>query len=229
MVLFSGKGTGKHRMEQSGPPVSWSTMGTLAGTAAAIAGVVMWASSVEQAAQGVDQQAAPAGQPPAAAAPTSPAPTTGSAGAATTPVPKLSIAWPSDSPTTEHTLGSGNAAEVSQELLALVNARRAEEQMPLLKLDTCLTEQLAQPWAEQLASTNTLSHRPMGEMPEKCPGIMTAGENIAEKQPNAEAVMEVWMSSPQHRKNIMNPFFTKFGGGVAGQGDQLYWVQNFAT
>lgn len=229
MVLFSGKGTGKHRMAQSGPPVSWSTMGTLAGTAAAIAGVVMWASSVDQAAQGVDQQAAPAGQPPAAAAPTSSAPSTGSADATATPMPKLSITWPSDSPTTEHTLGGGGSSGVAQELLTLVNEKRAEEQLAPLKLDTCLTEQLAQPWAATLSSTGTLTHRPMSEMPETCPGILTAGENIAEKQPTAEAVMAVWMASDSHRKNIMNPFFTKFGAGSAGSGEDVYWVQNFAS
>ncbi|WP_027338635.1 CAP domain-containing protein [Halonatronum saccharophilum] len=55
-----------------------------------------------------------------------------------------------------------------------------------------------------------------------------AGENIAQGQPTAQAVMDAWMDSPGHRENILSEEFTYIGVGLAkdGQGN-TYWVQMF--
>lgn len=52
---------------------------------------------------------------------------------------------------------------------------------------------------------------------------ITAGENIAMGQRSPEEVMMQWMNSEGHRKNIMNPAFTKIGVGYTNG----YWVQEF--
>lgn len=53
------------------------------------------------------------------------------------------------------------------------------------------------------------------------------GENIAAGQETAEAVMQAWMDSPGHRRNILDCSFSSIGVGYAADGD--YWVQNFGS
>ena len=54
-----------------------------------------------------------------------------------------------------------------------------------------------------------------------------AGENIAMGQENPQEVMNSWMNSNGHRKNILNPNFTELGVGIAFDGSSLYWTQMF--
>ncbi len=58
----------------------------------------------------------------------------------------------------------------------------------------------------------------------------TAGENIAAGQPTPSEVMQGWMDSPGHCRNIMSPDFADIGvGAFAGEGGAygLYWTQVF--
>lgn len=58
-----------------------------------------------------------------------------------------------------------------------------------------------------------------------------AGENIAAGQPTAETVMQSWMASSGHCRNIMMPDFEEIGIGAARSTDEfgLYWTQVFGT
>jgi len=51
----------------------------------------------------------------------------------------------------------------------------------------------------------------------------TAGENIAQGQRSPEKVMQDWMNSEGHRKNILNPGYTSIGTAYYNG----YWVQLF--
>ncbi|WP_342190492.1 CAP domain-containing protein [Paenibacillus macquariensis] len=57
------------------------------------------------------------------------------------------------------------------------------------------------------------------------------GENIAAGQTTPEEVTRVWMNSPGHRANILDPRFTDIGVGyVAGTATsqyRTYWTQLF--
>ena len=53
----------------------------------------------------------------------------------------------------------------------------------------------------------------------------TWGENIAWNYPNEEAVVEGWLESDGHCKNIMNASFTEMGVAKS----DAYWTQVFAT
>lgn len=58
----------------------------------------------------------------------------------------------------------------------------------------------------------------------------SAGENIAAGQSSPQNVMDSWMNSPGHRKNILNPDFEYIGVGLARGGSYgIYWAQEFAT
>ena len=66
----------------------------------------------------------------------------------------------------------------------------------------------------------------------KAAGIsyVAAGENIAAGQSSPQSVMESWLNSPGHRKNILNPNFEYIGIGIARGGSYgIYWAQEFAT
>jgi hypothetical protein len=50
-----------------------------------------------------------------------------------------------------------------------------------------------------------------------------SAENIAKGQQSAQEVVEAWLKSPGHRKNILAPHSTRLGVGKVGS----VWVQNF--
>ncbi|WP_344130057.1 CAP domain-containing protein [Luedemannella flava] len=54
------------------------------------------------------------------------------------------------------------------------------------------------------------------------------GENIAYGYRSAYSVVDAWMNSPSHRRNILNCEFRSLGVGVAVAGDgTLFWTQDF--
>ncbi len=55
----------------------------------------------------------------------------------------------------------------------------------------------------------------------------TAGENIAMGQTTPEQVMNGWMNSDGHRKNILSSNFTHIGVGYVESNGQTYWTQMF--
>lgn len=58
----------------------------------------------------------------------------------------------------------------------------------------------------------------------------SAAENIAAGQRSPERVVQAWMESPGHRKNIMNPCYSQVGVGCYNdpcQPYRFYWGQHF--
>jgi uncharacterized protein YkwD len=59
----------------------------------------------------------------------------------------------------------------------------------------------------------------------------SVGENLAKGQTTVAEVMEGWIESPVHRRNILDPFFRETGFGIAigkmPEGDQVLWIQVF--
>jgi uncharacterized protein YkwD len=53
----------------------------------------------------------------------------------------------------------------------------------------------------------------------------TYGENIAKGYSNEQMVVEGWIESEGHCRNIMNPNFEEMGVGKEGE----YWTQVFGT
>ena len=51
----------------------------------------------------------------------------------------------------------------------------------------------------------------------------SAGENIATGFTTAQAVVDAWMSSPNHRQNILSRSFTQAGVGYSTEGTAHYW------
>ncbi|MCF6138448.1 SafA/ExsA family spore coat assembly protein [Pseudalkalibacillus berkeleyi] len=58
----------------------------------------------------------------------------------------------------------------------------------------------------------------------------SAGENIAAGQQTAEEVVNAWMNSEGHRKNILSSNYTEIGVGYAKGGNYgHYWTQMFIS
>lgn len=135
--------------------------------------------------------------------------------------------------TTSQTAKTSTTLAQQKKVISIVNQHRKKEGLPELTMDDKLMK-AAQDRANEL--TKEFSHtRPNGT---SCFTIFTkyditagcSGENIAAGQRDAQSVMDAWMHSEGHKKNIMNKNFNKIGVGlVMNSKDEYsyYWVQLF--
>jgi len=114
-------------------------------------------------------------------------------------------------------------------ILEILNARRAENGLPALKMD----EDLLEAAMLRAAECNVYySHtRPNGTscftaFPSQAG---SAGENIAIGHESAQQVMEAWMNSSGHRANILSDSFSSAGIGVFAHNGVCSWVQLFSS
>lgn len=118
------------------------------------------------------------------------------------------------------------AAAYAAQVIELVNEERAKAGLSALKSDEKAAA-AAQVRAEEISVS--FSHtRPDGRtcftaLDEAGASYRTAGENIAMGQRTPEEVVDAWMNSEGHRKNILNGSFEKIGVGYYEGG----WVQLF--
>lgn len=126
-----------------------------------------------------------------------------------------------------------------QAFLNATNADRQSDNESPLTINAQL-EQAAQNKADDMVKLNFWSHdSPSGETPWQyitAAGYyyQEAGENLAYGFSGASQVMSAWMSSPDHRANILNPNYQNVGFGVASspdyisQGPQIVVVAEYA-
>jgi uncharacterized protein YkwD len=116
------------------------------------------------------------------------------------------------------------------QVFELVNIERAEQGREPLKYNAAL-ETAAQLHAEDMVENDYFSHasqdgRSFSDRADDAgytgfPG----GENIAAGQRSAEQVMNSWMNSDGHRRNILNGDFDEIGVGLHNN----HWVQVFGV
>lgn len=149
--------------------------------------------------------------------------------------PILSPATPTPEPSRAPAPTAGAASPIdgiTQEMLTAVNKERASRGLPTLTINTQLSR-AAQAYADLMQELNFFSHTsPDGtkfQTRNEAAGYTNwrwMGENIAVGQTSVGEVMEDWMNSEGHRKNILSPEPTEFGVGYSG-GSRPYWVQEF--
>lgn len=117
----------------------------------------------------------------------------------------------------------------AEQVLALVNARRAEAGCRPVKLDDRLSR-AAQLHSEDMSANDYFDHtskdgRTFSDRA-KAQGYQTPGaENIAQGQSSADAVMDAWMNSQGHRENILNCDLSTMGLGLVE--NDWTWTQVF--
>ncbi len=121
---------------------------------------------------------------------------------------------------------SVNAFE--QEVAKLVNEERAKNGLKALVLDGKLSE-VARAKSQDMKDKGYFSHQsptygsPFDMMKQFGITYQTAGENIAKGQRTPQEVMNAWMNSDGHRKNILSSNFTHIGVGYVDG----HWTQMF--
>lgn len=121
-------------------------------------------------------------------------------------------------------------SEAVQQVIELTNRERRNNGLPDLKADTQLSG-VAQKKSEDMRQNNYFSHTsptygsPFDMMRDFGVTYKTAGENIAQGQQTPEQVVQAWMNSEGHRKNILSKDFTHIGVGYDENGH--HWTQMF--
>jgi uncharacterized protein YkwD len=128
------------------------------------------------------------------------------------------------------------ATATEKAIVELIDAERAKEKRPPLKIHAVLTK-VARAHSEHMGKTGMLEHVLDGKNPMdrvKAAGYRFAlcGENIAltEGMYTPAEVVQGWMESKLHRENIMNSRFAETGLGIATNGKgETYYTQVFTT
>lgn len=126
----------------------------------------------------------------------------------------------------------------AEQILVLVNNERASRGLVPMRLDVALNNAAEGHSATQAAAGDIFHDAPDGSDPGdriSATGYQfsTWGENVAAGYRDPQAVMNAWMNSSGHCRNILNPAFTELGVGyVKRDGDPSryfdYWTQVFA-
>ena len=126
-----------------------------------------------------------------------------------------------------------NFSEYQQEVLRLVNVERQKVGVAPLSLDSSLSN-VATVKSQDMIDKNYFDHNsptygsPFDMMKQFGISYKAAGENIAYGQQSPAEVMNSWMNSPGHRKNILSSDFTHLGVGIAKKSNgTIYWTQMF--
>ncbi|MFD7630989.1 CAP domain-containing protein [Streptomyces sp. NPDC059851] len=135
-------------------------------------------------------------------------------------------------PTAPKPTAAAPASGVAAEILALVNQERAVVGCPALTINAKLTA-AAQSHTEDMAAHANMSHTgsdgsdPGQRITRAGYAWSTYGENVAYGYSTPAAVMEGWMNSPGHKRNILNCSFKEIGIGYAQPNH--YWTQDFGA
>ena len=140
--------------------------------------------------------------------------------------------------------GNNNSGDISnddftKQVLELTNDFRKENGLKPLKWDPELA-QAAQDHSENMGKQDFFSHtgkdgsKPWDRTAAAGDDNNRIGENIAAGQRTPQEVVQGWMNSPGHRKNILNPDYEYLGVGYHEQKPdtgsvnyQRYWTQDF--
>ncbi len=140
--------------------------------------------------------------------------------------------------------GIEHPKELERRIFHLTNEARRKNGLPILEQDEMLTA-LARGKSDDMARRHYFSHtNPEGktlidryddEKPAKVGLMGKIGENIHMGQRNdysdvktaARVIVDSWMISPGHRRNILDPAYDSLGVGVAVKDKECYATQCF--
>lgn len=126
----------------------------------------------------------------------------------------------------------GGEEPVMDRLVEAHNRIRARRDLPELKVNAKL-EEAARVHARDMAEHEMLAHEgsdgstPAQRVERQGYLYLLTGENVAEGQEDVTEVMDDWMKSPHHRRNILGDF-KEIGAARAEDAEgRFYWVVEF--
>ncbi len=124
---------------------------------------------------------------------------------------------------------------VGDQLFEATNRERTKEGLPIFVRNAELTK-VAEQLAADMADRNVLEHqdhlgRQLSERVELFNYTNWTGiaENIACGQRTVDQVIESWLKSPGHRRNMLNESYTELGVACVAKNGRNYWVQDFGV
>jgi hypothetical protein len=131
-------------------------------------------------------------------------------------------------------IAQANASPAEQSLLQLANQARAKHNLPPLQWDNTLAHAARAHLQRVVHEQGEYLHQYPGE-----PDLMTRGaqagahfstiaENIGGHAEDPAAIQQIWMTTPTHRANLLDPNLTVVGIAVIEQNGLLYAVEDFA-
>lgn len=128
------------------------------------------------------------------------------------------------------------SAASTEDVTELVNRLRRQYGVPVMQPDARL-EQAALYQARLMAKYGKIGHSIgwgngfSGRLRQA--GIRgPAAENVASGQKDVPAVLKAWLNSAGHRKNLLDPLFTRYGLARAARNDKphyLYWAMLYGV
>jgi uncharacterized protein YkwD len=137
--------------------------------------------------------------------------------------------------------------ELERRIFQLTNDARRKNRLPPLSPDDSLAVK-AREKSDDMLKNNYFSHtspegktikdRMQEEKPASYRTVFRIGENIymgsrfdysIDVKIQARMIVDGWMTSPGHRKNMLDPNYTHLGVGVAARGKDCYATQIFAA
>jgi uncharacterized protein YkwD len=97
-------------------------------------------------------------------------------------------------------------------VVTAINAQRTAHHLKPLRYTSC-PDRYAEALASKLRYATTLRHQSLGPIMSAC-GANRASENIARARLAAPSLVRLWMNSPGHRANILDPNVTQVGVGT---------------
>lgn len=186
---------------------------------------------------GEDTSPAPSAAPTASAT-ANPSPSVTRAPQTAAPAPRKT---PAASRTTQRvitrssrTATNGTADSREGQVVAIVNRERAAAGCGAVQINAALAT-AARLHSQDQAATNNMSHTGSDgssfvERARQAGYQNPIGENVAMGYRTPDAVMQGWMNSDGHRRNILNCQAKAIGVGVAAAADgSLYWTQVFGS
>lgn len=126
-------------------------------------------------------------------------------------------------------------AQWANDVIYLVNIERAKQNLKPLQHDRQLT-QLAIIKVKDMIQQNYFDHTsPIYGSPWDMAMLfdykfVRFGENIGRNLTSPQAVVNAWINSSDHRKNILNSNYNKIGVGISKtKSGKYYWVQHFSS
>ncbi|MDO5670449.1 MAG: CAP domain-containing protein [Corynebacterium sp.] len=125
---------------------------------------------------------------------------------------------------------ASSQSDIQEQLLTETNRFRLSRGLTPLAAHETLDD-VAQSWSESMARHGDMKHNPsyLSRYPDSW---RAAAENVGfySREVAARDMVQAWVNSPSHRRNLENPNFTHLGVGWAtNPAGEVYATQNFAS
>jgi uncharacterized protein YkwD len=129
------------------------------------------------------------------------------------------------------TAPAGNNVDVEDDILFYVNKFRRSKGLPALKMSEVINAE-ARGHSKAMANGRTgFGHQGfegrIDDISKKLGRVSGAAENVAYGNLSAEAVVDGWIKSPGHRKNMLGNFNLIGIGAAKGKGNIIFFTQIF--